>query len=321
MPLKFSARGRDIHIDVPLSNVALDYRPAGRIADMVFPIVEVPNQSDFLPVFDRAEILRQAEDRRAPGTEANKITRSVSSLNFFCDNYALKSCVTIEDRENADPIYRQKLYNAAAEYVTGKLSLNWERRVSLAVTSTSNVGSSAAVSSGWTDLTNADPLGDVYAAIDNVFDSTGMKPNRIVFGESAWRNFRRNSGVRNLIFGTNNGGGNASVDQVRDLLEVEDVLVGASYINTAAEGQAESLSQMWGDNVLVYYAPRIATINDPSFGYTFRWAPAGIPSMMAERHPFDRKTKTEEVEVNVYQDERLLQNEYAFLLTAVNSST
>ena len=41
----------------------------------------------------------------------------------------------------------------------------------------------------------------------------------------------------------------------------------------------------------------------------------------AERHPFDAKTKTEEVEVGYYQDERITGSEYGFLLLAVNSST
>jgi hypothetical protein len=43
--------------------------------------------------------------------------------------------------------------------------------------------------------------------------------------------------------------------------------------------------------------------------------------MQAERHPFDPKTKSEEVEVGYYQDEKITGSDYSFLLTAVNSST
>ena len=321
MTILFSARGRDVHIDVPLSNVALDYKPQGRIADMIYPIVTVPNQSDLLPVFSRGEILRIEEDRRAPGTEANKVSRSVSSLSFFCDNYALKKAVNAETRANADPIYRQKLYNDAGEYVTSKLCLGWERRVSLQVGSTSNVGSSAAVASGWTDFTNSDPLGDMYTALDNVHDATGTRPNNVTFGQAAWRNFRRNTNVLNKIFGVNNGGANASTEQVAQLLEVDKVHIGASYVNTANEGQAESLTAMWIDNVLCYYVPPAPSIDLPSFAYTFRWAPEGIPSMQAERHPYNTLTKCEEVEVGMYQVERITDSSLGFLLTAVNSST
>ena len=245
----------------------------------------------------------------------------MGSDTYFCDNYALKQGVTIENRENADPMYRQKLYNNAAEYVTGKILGGWENRVALQVNSTSNVGSSSAVTSSWNDLSNSDPLGNLNTAIDNVYDATGYRPNRLIFGEAAWRNIRKHSAVRNLIHGLNNGGGYASIEQVKALLEIDHLLVGGMFKNTGAEAQATVLSRIWTDNVLAYYAPDNPSIDDPSFMYTFRWAIPGIPNMQAERHPYDPKIKAEEVEVGVYQEEKIIESRFGFLLTAVNSST
>ena len=323
MSILFSATGRDVHVDVPLSNIAINYRPAGHIADMVFPVVPVQKQSDRIVVFSREEAYREEESRRAPGTEANRIQRSVSSETYFADNYALKFPVTIEDRANADPIYAQELYNGAARYVTGKLILGWEVRVADQVTNTSNVGSSSAVSSGWTDYTNSNPLVDVEKAIDNVFDSTGTRPNRVIFGETAWRTFRRNEHVRDLLGRGDSqiGGGYASLEEAASLLDVDQVLVGASFKNTAVEGQAESLTQIWGDNVVAYYVPMTASVDEPSFAYSMRWKIPGVPDMQTERHPYDSKTKSEEVEVGYYQDEKIVGKDYAFLLVAVNSTT
>lgn len=140
-------------------------------------------------------------------------------------------------------------------------------------------------------------------------------------GLAAWRSLRRNDQILNRLFGTNNGGGYATRQQVASLLEVEEILVGAAYKNTGNEAQAESLSSIWGDNVLCYYAPSSPSRDLPSYMYSFRWAPQGMPSMQAERHPFDPKTKTEEVEVGYYQVEKVTGDEYGFLLLAVNSST
>jgi len=319
--INFGATGYDTHVDVPLSNVALNYRPDGMVADMVAPIVPVTKQSNRIATFDRGEIYRVEDDKRSPGKEANIIERSVSSLTYFADNYALKSQVTIEDRENADPIYAQELYNDGARYVTGKLMLGWENRLATLVGNTSNVGSSSAVSSAWSDYTNSDPLTDMLTGIDNVYDSNGMRPNRILFGEKAWRWARRNTTIRNLIFGTNNGGGYASISNLADLLEVESINVSRTYKNTANESQAESLSQVLDDKVLVYYAPTTPSRDTPSFMYSFRWSLPGIPNMQAERHAFDTKTKAEEVEVGYYQDEKIVGASYGFLITAVGSST
>ena len=75
-------------------------------------------------------------------------------------------------------------------------------------------------------------------------DSTGLAPNSIVFGESAWRNFRRHDDVRGVINGTNNGGGYANRLQVADLLEIPNILVGGAYKNTGNEAQSEVVASV-----------------------------------------------------------------------------
>lgn len=314
------ATSHDVHVDALLSEMAIGYRPGGFIADMIFPTVVVPKQSNIYTIFSRADRLRQQKTARAPGTEARVITQDVTSGTYYAKNYALKYPVTIEDRANADPIYVSGLYEARAQFILDHLMLDWEIRDASMVTSTTNVGSSSAVGSAWTG-SGADPLGDVNTAIDNVHYSTGMHPTDVVFGVEAWKAFRRHSTVRNLIFGTNNGGGYPNQAQVAALLEVQRVHVGGSFQNTGGEGLTESLSRVWGDHCLVYYRPEAPTIERPSFAYNFRWQQPGLPQMVAERHPYNSRTHSEEVEIGYYQDELITGADYAFLVTNVTSST
>lgn len=312
---------RQVHIDKLLSEIAINHKPDGLIAPSVAPVVTVQKQSDHYPIFSRADMLRLEDDKRARGTEANIIHVSVSSDTYFADNYALKDFVTIEDRANADPVLLQELYNGSARLVTNKLMLNWEHRLAKQVTSGTNVGSYAGVASGWTDYANADVTGDTWTAIDNVQDSTGKRPNHMILGQNAWRNLRRNTDLRNMIKGTNNGDGLPSLREVSDLFEIEHIMVAAGYFNSANEAQSEALTTIWDDNVLVYYNPTRPSREEPAFMYSFRWAAAGLPNMVAERHPYDGKTHSEEVEVGYYQDEKIVGPEYGFLMAAVNSST
>lgn len=313
--------GRDLHVDRLLSQMAIGHAENVTIAGTIAPIVTVDKQGDLYSVFSRADAFRAEDDKRSPGTEANKVTRTISSDSYFAKNYALKLPITLEDRENADPVFRQNLWNDGAMYLTDKLMLNWEVRVATLVNATANVGSSAGVASEWDAAASSDPIGDIQTAMDNVQDLTGQRPNRLTLGLSAWRSLRRNDQILNRIFGTNNGGGFPSVDQIANLLEIEKIHVGQAYRNTANETQAEVLAKVWGDNALLSYAPDNPTRDRPSFMYSFRWAAAGLPNMIAERHPFDTKTKTEEVEVGYYQAEKITAPEYAFLILAVNSST
>jgi hypothetical protein len=80
--------GRDLHVDVPLSNVVVGRRPAGFIADQLLPITPVSKQSDMYYTFNHGEGRRYEADltARAPGTEAKKVHMTVSSDTFFCKN-------------------------------------------------------------------------------------------------------------------------------------------------------------------------------------------------------------------------------------------
>ncbi len=315
------ATSHDVHIDVALSNMAIGYRPEGFIADTIMPMVPVTKQSDLYYIFSRADRLRRKRTQRSPGAEAQQIDQSVSSASFFAKNYALKAHVTLEDRENADPLILSQIVNGRATLVLDGLMLDWEIRVANQVTSGTNVGSYSGVASGWSGA--GDPISDVNAAIDNVHYSSGIMPNQITFGVEAWKSFRRDSTVRDLIFGTNNGGGYPSRDQVANLFDMPpgSIQVAGAFQNTGDEGLSEALSTIWLDNVLVSYRPATPQVDRPSFAYSFRWSKPGVPNMQVERHPYDRKTKCEEVEVGYYQDEIITGTEYAFLLAAVNSST
>ena len=322
MKRKFSATGRDLHYDQLLTNMALGYRPRGMIADMIFPTVPVMKQSDHYSIFSRADALSIEDTKRSPDTEANKIERDVSSDTYYAENYALKMAVTIEDRANADPVMVQKLINGRAQFILDKLSLDWENRVAAQVTNTANVGSSAAVGSSWTDEDNSNPVTDIWTGFDNVEDATGYRPNSLLLSGIAYRNLRRSAELNNQILGNNNGNRNITRQMIQDFFEVERLIIGDAFKNTANEAQAESLERVWGDHALVYYAPMGSpSMDDPSFGYSYRWSAPGLPNLQVERHPFDSRKKSEEVEAGYYQDEKITGSDYSFLITNVTSST
>lgn len=313
------ATAKTLHVDKVISNIVMGYKPEGMIADMLFPTVTVAKQTDFYLETDRARKLRVQDTQRAPGTEAKKVEREVGSATYYCRNYALKDSLDIEDKVNADPAYTQELIVNRAEGIIDDLMLDREVRVMNLINNTSNVGSSAAVTSAWNGAGH--PLTDINAAIDNVKYANGKVPNRIVFGPEAWDYFRRDSNVRDLIKGANNGGGYVNEAEVRNLLNVEQVIVSQAFQNTGEDGQSETLSTILGDNVLVAYVANAPSKDRPSFGYEFRWAAPGLPNMQVERHPYNSRTKSEEVEVGYYTHEKITLSSYGFLLTAVGSST
>lgn len=315
-------QGRAVHIDHHLSNAAINYRPAGFIADRILPIVQVPKQSDTYVIFEQADLFRREDTRRSRGGEANKIHSRVSSAGYYANNYALKADVTLEDRANADPVFVQQFEEGRVHRVQDALFLDWEVRVAGRLTNPANVGSSTAVASAWTDYANADPLGDVFTAMDNVELATGYRPNRVLFSGTAWRHFRRNAAVIDKATNPHVSGGGLypAARQVEELLEAQ-VLVGNAWYNAAEEALGLNLTQIWEDHVVVYYAPEQPSIEMPSFGYYFRWAAPGLPNMQVERHPYDSRRHCDEVEIGYYQDEVVTAKPLGFLVSNVTSSS
>jgi len=314
--------GRDLHIDQHLTQIAINYRPAAMIADLIAPIVPVNKESDLYPVFNRAEILSVEDSLRSRGAEANKITRSVSSAGYLVKNYALRYDQYIEDLANMDAAYELELGAGASRYLLDKLALGWEKRLFDQINSTSNVSTAFKPSSAWNAPVAAnqgDPLNQIDQIIETQTGRTTQRPNSILMGWQAWRAFRRNTNVRNMILGRD-GTGLVSRQAAQDYFEVDRFLVTELFINTANEKQAESLSSPFSDRVLVYFAPLAASRESPSYMYTFRWNNPLLPAPLAvERHPYDTKRKIESIEAGFYQDEKVVGIEYASTLIGVNS--
>lgn len=312
---RFDLTPQDVHIDAALSNVLINYRPQGFIADQIFPIVPVTKQSDRFFKIDQGDRFRSELDYRSPGTEPNMISFDVSSDGYFCDNYALGTYLSAEELINADAALNTR--QTRGQFVLDILMINYELRVARMVNSTSNVGSYTVTASAWgTD--NADPYQDMQTDISTLEDLCGIKPNRVVFGKQAWRKCRDSDKMRALLYP--HGGGIPTLQQVQNLLEVDKVLVGGAYYNSAAEGFSQTLTKIWNDSVLYYYAPPAPSMEMPSYGYSFRWTVPGMPNMVVRTFPFDEKKGRQDMHVGYYQDEKKVDANLAFLRTGAGSS-
>lgn len=307
-----------LYIDPLLSNFAVGYAPHGLIAPDVFPIVNVPRQSGVYAVFEQADLFRVGDTKRAPGTEANRIRFRVGSDTYFCINYALKTQVLLEETANADAVFRMQLEQQRVGGALTMLALDWENRLAGRVFNATNVGSSVQVASSWTASTS-NPVGDLNTALDNVENATGYRPNTMVIGVEAWRALRRHPDVINKSRNPNivAGGNYPAVEEVARLFELERILVGTAFRNTAQEGQPQNLKPVWGPHALLAYLETQQAVDAPTYGAAFRWVEPSVPNMQVERLPFDSRIKAQELEVGYFQDENVVAPALGFLVQSV----
>jgi hypothetical protein len=315
-----SSTGRDLHVDQLLTNVAINYRPEGMIADQLAPVIPVQKETDSYPIFNRGEVFAIEKTLRARGQQANRITRSVSSSQYACKNYALAYDTPVEDRANMDAIWQFNTEAGQVQYLTDKLMLDYDRRTLLLVRN--NVGTTFLAGSSWVGPTNGDAFSQIVQMQEQIKNLTAQRPNSLLFGWKAWQQFRRNTPARNLIKGTNNGGGLINKQQAMDLFEVERLLVAEAFYNPANENQTATFSTVFpADAVVAYFAPMAASIDRPSYMYSFRWVASELGSPFAAvRHEFASRERVDGVEVQYYQDEKITGSEYSAMLLGVGSA-
>ena len=68
-------------------------------------------------------------------------------------------------------------------------------------------------------------------------------------------------------------GGVASLQAIADLLELDAVYVGQSFLNTAKKGQTASFAQVWGKSAaFLYQNPAVQSpTGGVTFGFTAEW--------------------------------------------------
>lgn len=314
--------GRDLHVDIPLSNVVVNRRPAGFIADRFIPMTTTDKQSNMYYKFRHGEWRRYEAGltKRAPSTPAKKVHMSVASDNFFCQNYALGTDWPVEDEVNADQVLNWAQSNAL--FLTDRMAIDYEFRLAQLATTTTNVRTVLLASCGWQ---NAGCL--IYSNLLQFREqfrlATGVLPNGIILPEALRRFWQPNGELRDIIFGSVLPGA-VSEQQIAGLLNLDNVLVPASQVNTFSESETEnnswSMADIWGsDSIWLMRTSTLAGMMTDTWINAFRWTSPmlGVP-MAVQRYPFDPKIKAYEIEVGYYQAEKVVSSDLAMRII-VNS--
>jgi hypothetical protein len=263
-------------IQQELTAIALAYSNKSYIADLVLPRVPVGSREFKWLQYNRAEMFTVPETMVGRKGVPNEVQFGASEVAGFVKDYGLDDLVPNEDLNTApagyDPLGR------AVEGVSELVALDREKRVADLVFNadtypTANKTTLSGTSQ-WSDYTNSDP----YSAIMTARDGMLMPFNTAIIGRLAWSKLRVHPKITAALAPSSNGnsstsnaqGAPATLQAVADLLELDQILVGESWINTSKTGQTASLSRVWGKHMALLHLNPIASIrgNAITFGYT-----------------------------------------------------
>jgi hypothetical protein len=309
--------GRDVHLDVPLSNLAVSAFDTGDesfIAEQILPAVPVGKQSDKYYTISKEAFLRVPDTKRAPRTEARRVEFEVSSDAYFANNYALAAENALEDLANADLAIQ--LRQNSTRLVVTNLRRDMEVRTAGLITSISNVGSGVQLTgtSKWGD-SNSDPVADVTTGHAFIRHTTGLKANTMIVDEDTIAIVRRHPLLLDMFKYTS--GGEVTDDQLRSVFKVNRMLIGSGIKENALEGGVSSITNIWGNNAVLVHLGPATGLQSQTFGLRFRWQPPIFPANMGVFTRVENGAgtkKIELVEAGYYQDERIVASDLAYVI-------
>jgi len=332
------------HIDAPLSNYLAATLPVSRIADLVAPVVPVRRRTDKFYSWDKAAFLRTGEDqRRARGTRPRVIEPSENVAGYMAQEYELSVLIEDGDYANTDSVLR--LEQAKAVYLQGVMQMGRETRVAAALRLAANggqlgtSGSTLAGANQWDNggFTAANLQRDIMVAREAVRASTGYDPNTIIIPKAVAAVVARNSDIKTMISYLGGidyirgaqvpGGGSAErgYDGYQSANYLPSTLFGLNVIepgmvqNTAAEGAAASMSDVWGKDVrILYVKPGLPSMDVPSTMYTFRSTEYGTAGWNVRRWR-EEAQRGNYLAVGIIDDERVVATDMAYVYAAAIS--
>ena len=317
-----------VYVDKALTNAAVARKRNKFIAEEVFPVLPVGQQSGKVFTYDpNGEAYRASDDKRAPGTEARRADFEVNTdITYFAKNHALAAVVPDEELANADAGIRPLLDRT--NFLLDKLDLVKEIALvsSLPTILSSYTSSPTNKWDAYTGGSAGDPIGDLLTAIQSVMTASGATPNRIALDSLVLKAIANHPDFIDRCKytmgpGAMQGAGPATLLGNLLSLDPEDpikvVVASGSVKNTAVEGQTASKSRVWGENVLIYrYEP--PQIGTSVLGVHVVWSAAdggaGGKRVMRMR---DEKAHGEWIEASTYYDQILLKSDAGYLYTNV----
>ena len=252
-----------------LTGIALAFQnpTTALIADQVLPLVPVATENFGYLSFPTEDAYTVPDTKVGRTSKVNQIEFGGSMLTDTTEDYGLEDPIPNKDMINAAKIGFDPEAKATS-YLTNLILLDREVRAA-------NLIFNAATypTGNKTTLTGtgqwSDPASDPAAVILAAGDQMLFRPNTLVLGRATWTAMRQNINLVKKILGTASTSGLLTRQQVADALELNQVLIGDGWLNTARKGQTAALARAWGKHAsLLYLDPTADTNRGVTFGYT-----------------------------------------------------
>lgn len=257
----------------PYSDLATE---RGFIADMVLPAMDVAEVTGQFANVTGANVLGNVDTKRGKDGRYSQVTWEWNKQGYSTQEYGLEERVDRRDAARYGAWFDAEL--AAVRRVRRLLALSREIRVAATIFDATAFTPSS-ITNEWDDPANADPIIDVHGAKKRLW-AKGIEANALIINKQVYDNLRVCDSVLDRIASAGAGAPTVKtqigIEQLKAAFDLEYILVGAAFKNTADEGQTETLSPVWsGEYAAVCRIATSQDIEEPCVGRTFHYTPDG----------------------------------------------
>jgi hypothetical protein len=117
----------------------------------------------------------------------------------------------------------------------------------------------------WSDRVNSDPIAAILGALDIPL----VRPNKMVIGQQAWTQLRQHPKIAQALGKSAQSAGVGALQEIAELLELNEIIVGRGFLNLAKKGQAPNHVRVWGKHAALLNIDGLAAqMDQPTFGWT-----------------------------------------------------
>ena len=241
------------------------------VAEFLAPTVPVSTSVGRFKAYTEKNRFKIPDTLRGMGGRAVELSFAVTDNTYNCAPHALDFPVdNLEQMENAE---MENVLQEGATLIAEVAGLAHEAAVINAAVGA--LGTAVNGAGAWSAVTTADPVGEIDTQILEVLKAAkygSLMGIGVLFGATAFRVFKNHASCRSRFV---TAGGNAIPNITPDsasslLMGQPDVRVSYMVQDTAAEGQAASMSFLLDSNVIVFARKASPSRRDPSFMKTFR---------------------------------------------------
>ena len=257
--------------DPEKTQISLAYMNGELVADKVFPRVPVGKQTFSYLKFDKGNNFTLPETLVGRKGTPKKVDFPSSEATAVCETHALDDDIPDDDIKNAPQNY--DIIGRSVEGLTNLIALRREVRAAALAFDADNYASTHKIdltAQGQTQIGKT--TGDPIAIVTNGMEAAIRPYNKMLIGRAAFNVVRQNQDIVAAVYRNSGTKGIVTREAIAELFELDEVIVGVGWLNTAGKNETPVLERVWGKHILLFHSdPMADTRQGMTYGYTGEW--------------------------------------------------